>query len=586
MANLYHVLHHVGGIAANNIWFPLLIWSGVSAIVFMGLRIAKGLSPLYHYHLRVATLAAIPIGLLLYLALPHIEERWLLESNFDPAVFVVVSDVIATDTYEYTETELIPTLLNLHFIVGLVTVFLFGVSSIFLARLALGILDLFKLRTSLQTIPLSNIPHFEHLTPISVLVSFHPHAQVPFTFGWRHPVIVLPQSFQNNQKKIRMAVYHELVHIGRSDYLIQLLLSVVQTLFWFHPLIRLVTREIELWREISCDQEVLNRPGISLKQYASLLYELQPLHKEFGYYSIPMAVQSSTLKKRIETMKHHNRYQCSIKRSLFYLFAMIVGITLPMACSELQSPDGLSEKELTNTNIMLDNPTLYLNGDEIASIEISTEVSLAGGIALSTKEYGTITFSGTQFKGAKKLAVVEGNTISVQTNGLHFELINKSDFLKSSRTEIWALHQPNRTSDDLIVGLYSSSEMRDYNSLSSLAPKINTTPASSNNEFLTVVEEMPELIGVLASIQSKVVYPEIAKRAGIEGRVIVQLIVNEKGEVEDPKITRGIGGGCDEAALAAVREAKFTPGKQNGKAVRTQISIPIVFRLNDSDFAE
>jgi protein TonB len=49
--------------------------------------------------------------------------------------------------------------------------------------------------------------------------------------------------------------------------------------------------------------------------------------------------------------------------------------------------------------------------------------------------------------------------------------------------------------------------------------------------------------------------------------------------VVDPVVTRGIGGGCDEEALRAVRAAKFTPGKQRGKPVRVKMSLPITFRL-------
>jgi len=100
-------------------------------------------------------------------------------------------------------------------------------------------------------------------------------------------------------------------------------------------------------------------------------------------------------------------------------------------------------------------------------------------------------------------------------------------------------------------------------------------------DFFVVVEEMPELIGGLASIQSNIKYPEMARRAGIEGRVYVQFIVNEKGEVEDPRVIRGIGGGADEEALRAVRQAKFRPGMQRGRPVRVQYSLPVVFRLQN-----
>jgi len=100
-------------------------------------------------------------------------------------------------------------------------------------------------------------------------------------------------------------------------------------------------------------------------------------------------------------------------------------------------------------------------------------------------------------------------------------------------------------------------------------------------DFFVVVENMPELIGGLAELQQKVRYPEMARKAGIEGRVIIQFIVNEQGNVENPRVVRGIGGGCDEEALRAVKQAKFRPGRQRGQPVRVQYSLPVVFKLQN-----
>jgi protein TonB len=100
-------------------------------------------------------------------------------------------------------------------------------------------------------------------------------------------------------------------------------------------------------------------------------------------------------------------------------------------------------------------------------------------------------------------------------------------------------------------------------------------------EIFLVVEEDPELIGGLEGLQRSIRYPEIARKAGIEGRVFVQFVVDEKGNVIDPVVTRGIGGGCDEAALDAVRKAKFKPGKQRGRPVKVQYSLPVTFRLQN-----
>jgi len=90
---------------------------------------------------------------------------------------------------------------------------------------------------------------------------------------------------------------------------------------------------------------------------------------------------------------------------------------------------------------------------------------------------------------------------------------------------------------------------------------------------------MPELIGGLQALQKEVEYPERALRANIEGRVYVQFIVNEKGEVENPKVIRGIGGGCDEEAIRVVKLAEFKPGMQRGRPVRVQFNLPVIFMI-------
>jgi len=97
--------------------------------------------------------------------------------------------------------------------------------------------------------------------------------------------------------------------------------------------------------------------------------------------------------------------------------------------------------------------------------------------------------------------------------------------------------------------------------------------------YFVAVEEMPQPVGGLQEIQSKIVYPEIAKRAGIEGKVFVRAYVDEDGNVTTAELVKGIGGGCDEAALNAILSSKFTPGKQRGKPIKVQVTIPIVFKL-------
>jgi protein TonB len=98
-------------------------------------------------------------------------------------------------------------------------------------------------------------------------------------------------------------------------------------------------------------------------------------------------------------------------------------------------------------------------------------------------------------------------------------------------------------------------------------------------EIFVVVEQQPELIGGMAALQKDIKYPDIARKAGIEGRVFVQFVVDEQGNVLNPQVIRGIGGGCDEEALKAVKRQKFKPGMQRGRPVKVRYSLPVVFKL-------
>lgn len=111
---------------------------------------------------------------------------------------------------------------------------------------------------------------------------------------------------------------------------------------------------------------------------------------------------------------------------------------------------------------------------------------------------------------------------------------------------------------------------------STLSPKVSR----SDGEVFVIVEEMPTLIGGLEELQSRIQYPDLARRAGVEGRVYVQFVVNSGGVPEDIIVVRGIGAGADEEAVRAVSTMRFEPGRQRGQIVPVKMSLPVSFRLN------
>jgi len=108
-------------------------------------------------------------------------------------------------------------------------------------------------------------------------------------------------------------------------------------------------------------------------------------------------------------------------------------------------------------------------------------------------------------------------------------------------------------------------------------------PPPSDDEaasFFVAYDEPPEPIGGFTAIQRKLKYPEIARKAGIEGTVTVQAQISQKGKVINTRILVPLGNsGCNEAAVEAIKAVKWRPAKQRDKPVTVWVSIPVRFKL-------
>ena len=97
------------------------------------------------------------------------------------------------------------------------------------------------------------------------------------------------------------------------------------------------------------------------------------------------------------------------------------------------------------------------------------------------------------------------------------------------------------------------------------------------------VEKMPEPAGgwqgFFKTLQKNMKYPRHAERAGATGKVFVGFTVNEKGDIQDLRIIKGIGYGCDDEALRVIALTKWNPGKQRGRPVKVRMVQPVVFSL-------
>lgn len=105
-------------------------------------------------------------------------------------------------------------------------------------------------------------------------------------------------------------------------------------------------------------------------------------------------------------------------------------------------------------------------------------------------------------------------------------------------------------------------------------------------EVFVIVEEMPTFGNGdindfrINYVQKKIKYPDAAAENNIQGRVIINFVVNEKGEVCNVKVVRGVDPLIDKEAVRVVSGSpKWKPGKQRGKPARVQYTIPITFAL-------
>ena len=94
-----------------------------------------------------------------------------------------------------------------------------------------------------------------------------------------------------------------------------------------------------------------------------------------------------------------------------------------------------------------------------------------------------------------------------------------------------------------------------------------------------VLDALPEPVRGFQEIQKYLFYPEFARKHGVEGKVVVEALITETGEVAETNIIESLGAECDKEAIRAIQSVVWKPAMQKGIPVRSQILIPIYFKL-------
>ena len=365
-----------------------------------------------------------------------------------------------------------------------------------------------------------------------------PPGSAPFTVGWRRPVVALPARLDAAAREV--AAVHEVAHVRRSDFAWHAAQRAVAAVFGAHPLVWTLGRGLDLDRERAADALVLDACPGQRRAYADLLFSYAALPAPA--LALGAARGSSSLKSRIDAMTtplsptHSRRLGRLGRIAGLALLALAGGLAMTTAPAP------------SNTGSPIGGPL----GDYIARVDIVAEPGEPPTLVATVADDAP---AGTLNALAADLADPTGD-VRIVVRGR-----------EGTRTVFGRPDPFDRG------GVYADLSGRFLRAL-----------PDTTDEVFEVVDDPPVLIGGLAGIQERLEYPELQRRAGVEGRAVLQFIVEKDGGVSELQVIRSSGNdGLDRAAMAAVRPSRFEPGRVDGEPVRVRFAVPVTFRLPEGE---
>ncbi|MBR4369047.1 MAG: TonB family protein [Prevotella sp.] len=364
-------------------------------------------------------------------------------------------------------------------------------------------------------------------------------------FSWMH-YIVMNRSDYDLQDAAILA--HERGHIRMHHSYDVVLVDILTALQWFNPAMWMLRADLRAIHEYEADAAVLSQ-GINARQYQYLLITKAT---GIGGYSIANGISHSTLKNRI-TMMLHKKSQASRLLKLLALLP-IVGTALALNAE-------------TVTDVVYDQPQKNPVAQPASTTsQPNTKTYTIHGVVKDKEKKDAIVGAVIRISGSKLGTVTDRNG--------EFSLEAK----KGDRIEVMYVGYANGT---VVV---SDPQVK----FDIRLQKDDSDVSSTNDNPFDVVEEMPQFPGGAAALMQylskNIRYPEEAHKNNIQGRVIVNFIVETDGSITEAKVTRSIHPLLDAEALRVINAMpKWNPGMQGGKPVRVKYTVPVTFKLQGND---
>lgn len=392
------------------------------------------------------------------------------------------------------------------------------------------------------------------------------------SFCWGKYIVVSVSDY--SQQSTDGILLHETMHLRYRHTLDLLCMQCLLILYWFNPAIWLLKRELQEVHEFEADNGVLNT-GIDATRYQLLLVK-----KAVGtrLYSMANGFNHSKLKKRITMMlkKKSNPWA-----RLKYLYVLPLAAIAVAAFARPEISSELDEISAVKVNDL----TAIMKTEEVKSpekhpakeikvqgqvLEKSTNAPVVGAsVIIKGTTSGTIT----DLDGNFVISMPVGATLSVSYINMKTKELTITEKLigKIKSLKVYLEGEITTKTQEVVVVGYGGGE-----------------EVSDEVPVFQVVEEMPEFPGgmgeCLKFLGKNIKYPVEAQKAGVQGKVIVQFVVEKDGNIANPKVVRSIDPDLDGEAIRVISiMPKWKPGMQKGQPVRVKYTVPVTFRLDGKD---
>ena len=389
-------------------------------------------------------------------------------------------------------------------------------------------------------------------------------------FSWMIFIVMNRSDFEERNSAI---LTHERGHIRLHHSWDLLLVDTLTALQWFNPAIWMLRSDLRAIHEYEADGEVLSQ-GINARQYQYLLITKAA---SIGGYSLANGISHSTLKNRINMMLHTK----SPRRSLLKLLALLPIVAVTLVVNAETVTDYVYNEPQTPVKKGNRAGVINLGAGKKIVVEKADDAKAEANMPADLEQF---TISGTVYDGsaAQKTPII----------GAVVKIVGSK---KGTVTDMDGNFRLEVTTGDRIEAIYMGfepftigvskafSERNDY--------KIMLQKEGANrdtNKPYDVVEKMPQFPGgtgkLFEFLSKNVKYPAEAENNDVQGRVIVTFVVEKDGEISNAKVVKSVHPTLDAEALRVVNSMpSWTPGMQNGEAVRVKYTVPVTFRLQGKD---